>query len=76
MDEAFLLGLLPKLAQGVTEIYCHPATFPARVPDWPSHYRPLDEFYALTSPKVAEVLQHQNLELISFDDLVKIIHYG
>ncbi len=75
MDEAFLLGLLPKLALGVTEIYCHPATFPAQVPDWPSHYRPLDELHALTSPKVAEVLQQQNLELISFDDLVKIKHY-
>ena len=69
MDEAFLLGLLPRLAPGVTEIYCHPATLPGREPSWPSHYRPQAELAALTSPKVAEVLQKQNLELISFDDL-------
>jgi hopanoid biosynthesis associated protein HpnK len=69
MDEAFLLGLLPRLAPGVTEIYCHPATFPAQEPDWPRHYRPLEELHALTSPKVAAVLQISNLELISFNDL-------
>jgi hopanoid biosynthesis associated protein HpnK len=69
MDETFLLGLLPEVAPGVTEIYCHPATFPAQAPDWPSHYRPLAELHALTSPKVAAVLQTSNLELISFNDL-------
>ena len=40
MDEPFFLGLLPRLAPGVTEIYCHPATLPGREPSWPSHYRP------------------------------------
>ena len=69
MDEPFLLGLLPKLAPGVTEIYCHPATLPGREPSWPSHYRPQAELAALTSAKVAEVMQQQNLELISFTDL-------
>ncbi len=44
MDEAFLLGLLPKLAPGVTEIYCHPAVFPGRELAWPSHYRPWRNF--------------------------------
>jgi chitin disaccharide deacetylase len=70
MDEAFLLGLLPRLAPGVTEIYCHPAMPQAReVLPWPSHYRPQAEMGALTSPKVAEVFQRLNLELISFADL-------
>jgi hopanoid biosynthesis associated protein HpnK len=69
MDEPFLLGLLPGLAPGVTEIYCHPATLAGREPSWPSHYRPEAELAALVSPKVAKVLQQQNLELISFDDL-------
>jgi chitin disaccharide deacetylase len=69
MDEPFLLGLLPGLAPGVTEIYCHPATLSGREPTWPSHYRPAAELAALMSPKVAKVLQQQNLELISFDDL-------
>ena len=69
MDELFLLGLLPRLAPGVTEIYCHPAASPDREPAWPSHYRPQAELAALTSPKVAEVLRKQNFELISFTDL-------
>jgi hypothetical protein len=69
MDESFLLGLLPRLAPGVTEIYCHLATLPGRELSWPSHYRPQAELVALTSAKVAEAIQQQNLELISFTDL-------
>jgi chitin disaccharide deacetylase len=70
MDAAFLLGLLPRLAPGVTEIYCHPATGQdqEKLP-WPGHYRPQAELAALISPKVAEVFQRLNLELISFADL-------
>jgi hopanoid biosynthesis associated protein HpnK len=75
MDEAFLLGLLPRLAPGVTEIYCHPASLPGPEPAWPSHYRPLEELHALTSPQVAAVFQKHNVELISFNDLVKIKDY-
>jgi hopanoid biosynthesis associated protein HpnK len=70
MDEAFLLGLLPRLAPGVTEIYCHPAVVQDReMLPWPPHYRPQAELAALMSPKVAEVYQRLNLELISFADL-------
>jgi chitin disaccharide deacetylase len=69
MDEAFLLGLLPRLSPGVTEIYCHPAVRSNPEPAWPSHYQPLHEFQALISPKVAAACQECNLELISFDDL-------
>jgi chitin disaccharide deacetylase len=70
MDEMFLLGLLPRLAPGVTEVYCHPAVPPGReAPPWPSHYRPQAELAALMSPKVAEVFRGLNLELISFADL-------
>jgi chitin disaccharide deacetylase len=69
MDEPFLLGLLPRLAPGVTEIYCHPAASPGREPAWPPHYRPQAELAALLSPKVAELCRRQNLELISFTDL-------
>jgi predicted glycoside hydrolase/deacetylase ChbG (UPF0249 family) len=69
MDEPYLLGLLPRLAPGVNEIYCHPAEPQDQALPWPSHYRPQDELKALLSPKVVEMLEEQNLELISFDDL-------
>ena len=47
MDELFLLGLLPKLAPGVTEIYCHPALSPDwEALPWPPHYRPQAELAA------------------------------
>ncbi len=72
MDEAFLLGLLPRLAPGVTEIYCHPAAAAAGTrPPWPPHYRPEAELAALTSPQVAARLQSLGYRLISFRDLVK-----
>lgn len=70
MDEKFLLGLLPRLAPGVTEIYCHPAIAGAR-PPWPPHYRPEAELAALTSPLVAEQIQSLGYRLISFKDLAE-----
>ena len=70
MDEAFWLGVLPRLAPGVTEIYCHPAAPGGGLPpDWPGHYRPRDELAALMSPRVAEMLWQCSLELLSFQDL-------
>lgn len=70
MDEPFLLGLLPRLAPGVTEIYCHPAVPPDReTPYWPPHYRPQAELAALVSPRVAEVFKNLKFKLISFKDL-------
>ncbi len=67
MDEAFLLGLLPRLEPGITEIYCHPAVGgnPGRL-DWPRHYRPAAELAALLSPKAPDLFKQFNLELISF----------
>jgi len=71
MDEAFLLGLLPRLAAGVTEIYCHPAAADAGAqPPWPVHYQPEAELAALLSPRVADQLRLLGYELISFRDLV------
>jgi chitin disaccharide deacetylase len=70
MDEPFLLGLLPKLAPGVTEIYCHPATpLDRETLPWPRHYRPQAELAALVSPRVAEVFKNLKFKLISFKDL-------
>lgn len=70
MDEAFLMGLLPRLAPGITEIYCHPATVGER-PPWPRRYRPEAELAALTSPTVAARLQAQGCSRISFRDLAE-----
>jgi predicted glycoside hydrolase/deacetylase ChbG (UPF0249 family) len=70
MDEPFLLGLLPRLAPGVTEIYCHPAVSSDReTPHWPPHYRPQAELAALVGPRVAEVFKNLKFKLISFKDL-------
>ncbi len=70
MDEPFLLGLLPKLTPGITEIYCHPAVHPDRETlPWPPHYRPQAELAALTSPKVAEIFKNPKFKLLSFKDL-------
>ena len=70
MDEPFLLGLLPRLAPGVTEIYYHPAVPPdGETPHWPPHYRPQAELAALVSPRVAEVFKNRKFKLISFKDL-------
>ena len=70
MDEPFLLGLLPRLASGVTEIYCHPAMPPDReTAHWPPHYRPQAELAALVSPRVAELFENLKFKLISFKDL-------
>lgn len=70
MDEPFLLGLLPRLAPGVTEIYFHPAVGPDReLQRWMPHYRHQEELAALTSPKIADTLRKHELELISFYDV-------
>ncbi len=70
MDEPYLLGLLPRLPPGVTEIYFHPAMHLDReMLQWTPHYRPEAELAALVSPKVKEVLKRLKLELISFKEL-------
>lgn len=70
MDESFLLGLLPRLAPGITEIYCHPAVTPeGEGLPWPGHYRPQAELAGLVSSKVAELFENLNYDLLAFKDL-------
>ncbi|MBM4289960.1 MAG: ChbG/HpnK family deacetylase [Deltaproteobacteria bacterium] len=70
LDESYLLGVLPQLQHGVTEIYFHPAVQPGpEAKYWPRHYRPQAELAALTSPKVAQRLAELKIDLISFRDL-------
>ena len=70
MVEERLLGLLPHLPQGVSEIYCHPATrsTPALAAAMPG-YRHAEELEALVSPSVRGRIAELGIELIGYGDL-------
>lgn len=70
MVEERVLGLLPQLPAGTSELYCHPATArtPALVAAMPG-YRNVEEFAALTSPAVRRRLGEFGIELIGYGDL-------
>jgi len=70
MVEARLLGLLPHLPPGVSEIYCHPATrqTPALAAAMPG-YRQTEEFAALLSPDVRQCIAELGINLIGFGEL-------
>src|SRR5215510_1088461 len=67
MVERRLLQFLDHLPDGVTELYCHPATRRWQGPDnLPAHYRPEDELAALVSPKVSAKLEAAGVQPVSF----------
>jgi chitin disaccharide deacetylase len=72
MDEAYLLGLLPHLGPGITEIYFHPAlaSDPA-LGRWMPAYRHQAELAALLSPRVQEALQQNSLELTDYQQILR-----
>ena len=73
MNEAHLLGLLPRLRPGVTELYCHPAMLPCpEVERWTPAYRRDLELAALTSPTVAAAVRDRDIRLVSYADLPEI----
>lgn len=73
VDEAYLLGLLPRLRPGVTELYCHPAVLPCpEVERWSPDYRRDLELDALTSPAVAAAVRDHDIRLVSYADLPAI----
>lgn len=73
VDEAYLLGLLPRLRPGVTELYCHPAVLPCpEVERWTPAYRRDLELAALTSPAVAAAVRDHEVRLVSYADLPEI----
>lgn len=67
MGESYLLHLLSRLPDGTTEIYFHPTVDRASVPTGrrptPAHHSRLD-FEALTSPRVAQAVRDNGIELI------------
>lgn len=70
-DESALLDALGKLpAQGVGEIYLHPALISgAEIGASMPTYRHADEFAALVSPRVRAALAHQRIRLGGFADV-------
>ncbi len=70
MNRDRLLGFLANLPDGVSEIYCHPATRPWQgMEPHARHYRVADEFAALTDSAVAAAVTKLGIERTSFGDL-------
>jgi hopanoid biosynthesis associated protein HpnK len=64
MTEERLLALLPHLPDGISEIYCHPATG-----DTIPGYRPQEELRGLTSPRVRRLIEELGIRRVSYADL-------
>jgi chitin disaccharide deacetylase len=66
INERYVLGLLPRLRAGVTELYCHPAFLPCReVQYWTPTYRRDVELAALTSSAVQAAVANLQIKLVS-----------
>jgi hopanoid biosynthesis associated protein HpnK len=73
MTEARVLGLLPHLPDGVSEIYFHPAV--ARTPALEAAmpgYRNREEFEALTSPAVRRRIDELGIVLTTYGELAAL----
>ncbi len=72
--EERLLGLLPHLPPGVSEVYCHPATrqTPALGAAMPE-YRNTEELAALLSPIVRQRIAELGISLIGYEDLADAV---
>jgi len=69
MNEAYLLGLLPRMRGELVEWYCHPASAPVREDQARSSpYRPRDELDALTSPRLIQAVAMQGLGLTTYSE--------
>jgi hopanoid biosynthesis associated protein HpnK len=70
MVEGRILGLLPYLPAGVSEVYCHPATerSPALAAAMPGYRNP-EELAALLSPRVKRRIEELGIDLVGYRDL-------
>lgn len=67
MTERRVLAFLDHLPDGVSELYCHPATRPWTGADnLPADYLALDEFAALISPAVKEKIEALEIRPVSY----------
>ena len=70
MTEAYLLGLVPRLKPGVTEIYCHPGLFAdPELMRWAPNYRRQEELAALLSPRLKGTLAAAGVKITDFREL-------
>ena len=67
VTEERVLRLIPHLPEGLSELFCHPAT--AAAATTPSGFRPAEELRALTSPTVSRRLAEHEIHLVGFGDL-------
>jgi hopanoid biosynthesis associated protein HpnK len=66
------LNLIPRIREGLTEVYCHPLVRSSAVlRGLAPSYRHVDEFKALVSPRVKERLKRQRVLLTSFSEEVR-----
>jgi len=70
MVEKRVLGLIPHLPDGVSEIYFHPASTPSqRLSAAMPGYRHRDELDALLSPRVRRLIDQSAIRLVSYAEL-------
>ena len=73
MDQERVLGLLPHLPDGVSELYCHPAVARTRkLEQGMPGYRNPDELAALVSPAVRRRIDELGIALIAYGDLTPV----
>jgi hopanoid biosynthesis associated protein HpnK len=71
LDEAYLARVLPRLKEGVTEIYFHPGADDDPVlRRWQSGYNHTAETAALLSPRLKELICELGIRLARFEDVV------
>jgi chitin disaccharide deacetylase len=68
LNAARLCALVPYLPEGLTEIYCHPATADTFAGGAPG-YRYCDELAALLEPRVAAAVHASDVRLTAYSDL-------
>ncbi|MGH7428073.1 MAG: hopanoid biosynthesis-associated protein HpnK [Candidatus Methylomirabilaceae bacterium] len=72
MNEAFLLGLLPRIRGGLVELYCHVGLPPcSELGRWTPTYQHRKEFEALTSLRVLKAVEYGGFVLTSYRELVE-----
>lgn len=70
MVEGYLLGLVPRLQPGITEIYLHPALYgDQELKQWAAQYRRQEELAALLSPRLKEALAEAGVEVSDFREV-------
>lgn len=67
VTEERVLRLIPHLPEGLSELFCHPATTVDA--STPPGFRPTEELRALTSPAVSRRLAEHEIRLVGFGDL-------